>query len=72
MASLPDLKALLREKVEANNLMLASTIRWELKCACGAERSTTGNGMPAAYSARAAGWRFMGGKPVCPGCAEMF
>ena len=74
MAELPDLGAVLREQAEANDLMLASALRWVARCAgCGNHKITSGsNGMPAGHELRRAGWSAQGGKAYCPGCLEIF
>ena len=74
MADLPDLQVVLREQREANELMLASSLRWVTRCAgCGVPRITSeSNGMPAGHELRRAGWSARAGKAYCPGCLEIF
>ena len=74
MAELPVLKDVLREQAEANDLMLASALRWVARCAgCGNLKITSeSNGMPAGHELRRAGWSAQGGKAYCPGCLEIF
>ena len=71
MAELPDLEEVLREKVEANKLMLASVVQRSIRCSgCGETQTTNIIGMVAGYELLKEGWTT--DPPRCPGCSELF
>ena len=71
MSDLPVLEDLLREKAEANKLMLASVVQRSIRCSgCGETQDTNIIGMLAGYELLKAGWTT--DPPRCPGCSELF